>query len=70
MNEHRLTIGLAVIVVLLMLLSGCATAQPPAPVAKAEIPADLALVCHEGWFTIYSEQAGQALRLPIRCKEA
>ena len=63
--------ALAVIVLIVMLLAGCVTPPPaPEPVAKAAIPADLALVCYDGWFTIYSEQAGQALRLPIRCKEA
>lgn len=78
MNESPLApllrgiVAIAVVVLLVMLLAGCVT-PPPAPEPeppRPAIPADLALTCHDGWFTIYSETAQQALRLPIRCKEA
>lgn len=56
---------LVVAVGVVLLLAGCATAEP----AKPSFPEDMALICHQGRWVIGSPSAGEVVPLPIRCTE-
>ena len=54
-------------IVLCALLAGCATTAPTATTApKSAIPGDLVLVCYQGQYAIYSQEAQEARILPIQ----
>ena len=53
------------LIVLCALLAGCATTATP----KSAIPGDLVLVCYQGQYAIYSQEAQEARIPPIQCKD-
>lgn len=57
----RWMIAVCLVVLLILMLAGCAAAP------KATIPGDLVLVCYEGQYAIYSQEAQEARILPIKC---
>lgn len=58
------------LIVLCALLAGCATTAPTATTApKSAIPGDLVLVCYQGQYAIYSQEAQEARILPIQRKD-
>lgn len=65
----RVVIAVCLVVLLLLALSSCATVQPE---KKSAIPSDLVLVCYQGQYAIYSQEAQEAQEariLPIQCKD-
>lgn len=62
----RVVIAVCLVVLLVLVLTSCATI-PQAK--KSAIPGDLVLVCYQGQYAIYSQEAQEARILPIQCKD-
>lgn len=63
-------VGAIALVVVILVLAGCAAPELTTHAERVQFPTDMGLACMDGWFVIGSESAGQIVRLPIRCQEA
>ena len=62
----RLLIGLCLVLMLFVALSGCAAAEP-VKFSKPSIPDDLKIVCYQGNVAVYSEKAEEAVVSALPC---
>ena len=62
----RVVIAVCLVVLLVLALTSCAAIPQE---KKSAIPGDLVLVCYQGQYAIYSQEAQEARILPIQCKD-